>query len=143
MTRPPRAVTPWRYDLGNRYAVMLLGPLVAALLFVFVVPLGWLLWVSLAHGRGVGNYGRLIGRSAGRHAFENTATVSLIVTAVALLVGGFIAWELRRTRSGPYRALLWAALLLPLWTSVIVRNYALTLCSTVTVWPMTSCRPST
>jgi mannopine transport system permease protein len=94
---------------------------------VFVLPLGWLLWVSLTHGSGAANYSKLLGRSAGRHAFENTAVLSTVVTAVALIIGGFIAWELRSSRSRIYKAVLWAALLLPLWTSVIVRNYALTL----------------
>lgn len=124
---PRRLARPWRYELGKGYALVLLGPLVAALLFVFVLPLGWLLWVSLTHGSGAANYSKLLGRSAGRHAFENTAVLSTVVTAVALIIGGFIAWELRSSRSRIYKAVLWAALLLPLWTSVIVRNYALTL----------------
>jgi ABC-type spermidine/putrescine transport system permease subunit I len=56
----------------------------------------------------------------------NTATIGAAVTVASLLVGGFLAWELRWARSRAYRALLWAMLLLPLWTSVVVRNYAFT-----------------
>ena len=38
-----------------------------------------------------------------------------------------IAWELRTTRSRWKRAALWSATLFPLWTSVVVRNYAFTI----------------
>ncbi|MEO8290890.1 MAG: ABC transporter permease [Gaiellaceae bacterium] len=111
----------WRQDLGPGAALLLLAPLTVMLLVGFVVPLGWLLWTSL------GGYGDLLSRGVARRAFENTVEVSAIVTLLAVAIGGFLAWELRNASSRLYRSLLWATLLFPLWTSVIVRNYSLTL----------------
>lgn len=111
----------WRQELGTRTALLLLAPLAAVLVFGFLVPLGWLLWASLGH------YGDIVSRGAGRRSFENTVEISAIVTLLSVSIGGFLAWELRVARSRLYRWLLWGTILFPLWTSVIVRNYSLTI----------------
>ncbi|MCD6059253.1 MAG: binding-protein-dependent transport system inner rane component [Thermomicrobiales bacterium] len=49
------------------------------------------------------------------------------MTLLATLIGLVIAWELRTTHSRWKRAALWSATLFPLWTSVVVRNYAFTI----------------
>ena len=46
---------------------------------------------------------------------------------LATLIGLVVAWELRTTTSKWKRAALWLATLFPLWTSVVVRNYAFTI----------------
>ncbi len=111
----------WRHELGTGTALLLLAPLAAVLVFGFLVPLGWLFWAS------VGHYGDIVSRGAGRRSFENTGEISAIVTVLSVSIGAFLAWELRVARSGIYRWLLWATILFPLWTSVIVRNYSLTI----------------
>lgn len=116
--RPAKA---WRQDFGKGTAFLLLAPLAVVLFFVFCVPLAWLLWSS------VGHYDEIVSRSFGRRAFVNTVEISGVVTVLALSIGAFLAWQLRNARSTLYRWLLWATLLFPLWTSVIVRNYALTI----------------
>jgi ABC-type spermidine/putrescine transport system permease subunit I len=115
--RPRRA---WQLDLGNPVALLLLAPLAALLLFVFLIPLAWLMWTSLGH------YDELISRGVARRSLTNTAETSAIVTVLSIAIGAFLAWELRNARSRLYRWFLWATLLFPLWTSVIIRNYALT-----------------
>jgi ABC-type spermidine/putrescine transport system permease subunit I len=111
----------WRQELGTGTALLLLAPLAAVLVFGFLVPLGWLLWTSLGH------YGDIVSRGSGRRSFENTVEISAIVTLLGVSIGAFLAWELRVARSQLYRWLLWATILFPLWTSVIVRNYSLTI----------------
>jgi ABC-type spermidine/putrescine transport system permease subunit I len=110
----------WREELGPGSTGLLLTPLLFVLALAFVVPLGWLFWTSLGHYD-------LVTRGVGRRALENTVETSAVVTVFAVVIGGFLAWELRNARSRLYSGLLWATLLFPLWTSVIVRNYSLTL----------------
>ena len=128
MTRRARGAKRWEQDLGHGATLALLTPASALLALAFLVPLVWLVWVSLTDpSAGPHGYAQLVDRGVARRAFENTAVTSAIVTAVSVAVGAFLAWELRGARSTLYRGLLWATLLFPLWTSVIVRNYALTI----------------
>jgi putative spermidine/putrescine transport system permease protein len=122
--RRPRA---WRRDLGLGSAALLLAPFVVTLALLFLVPLGWLFWVSLTEPHpGLGTYRDLLTRPVVWRAFENTLLVGAAVTTVSLVIGAFLAWELRNARSSLYRGVLWAAVLFPLWMSAIVRNYAFT-----------------
>jgi len=113
----PRA---WKEELSPGLSLLLLAPLLLLLALAFLVPLGWLFWTSFGHYD-------LVTRGVGRRALENTVQTSALVTVLAVSIGGFLAWELRKATSRLYRTLLWGTLLFPLWTSVIVRNYALTL----------------
>jgi ABC-type spermidine/putrescine transport system permease subunit I len=110
----------WQADFRSGPAFLLLLPLVTLLLLVFVVPLAYLLWTSIGH------YGDIVSRAAGRRALVNTIETSALVTVLSVSIGAFLAWELRNARSRVYRWLLWATLLFPLWTSVVVRTYAFT-----------------
>jgi putative spermidine/putrescine transport system permease protein len=126
--RSRRPAKTWQQDLGRPTALALLTPASALLALAFLVPLGWLVWISLTDpSAGPHGYAELAGRGAARRSFQNTAVTSAIVTVVSVAIGAFLAWELRNARSVLYRGLLWGTLLFPLWTSVIVRNYALTL----------------
>ena len=56
-------------------------------------------------------------------ATENTVVISLLTTVVAVLLGALLAVAL--WRAGPaLRALLWACILLPFWTGVLIKNFA-------------------
>jgi putative spermidine/putrescine transport system permease protein len=50
-----------------------------------------------------------------------------IVAALAVAIGGLIAWQLRTTRSRLLRVTLWIALLVPLFMGTVAKNYAFVL----------------
>lgn len=94
----------------------------------FVLPLMRLLWVALSEPAvGLTNFYAFFDSQAALRALATTLRVSGIVTLVCMVVGMFIAWEMRSTRSPVARVILWASILFPLLTSVVVRNYAFTI----------------
>ena len=62
--------------------------------------------------------GRLLWRAAG-----NTVAISMVTTAVALLLGFLLAACLWRSRPA-VRSLVLAFIMLPFWTAVLVKNFA-------------------
>ena len=94
-------------------------------LFLFI-PIGWLFWLSLLGADGsvsVDNYRRLWESDAYLKVIRTTFEVGAVVTAVCLLLGYPLAYLLSEL---PRRlaALLMIAIILPYWTSVLVRTYA-------------------
>jgi ABC-type spermidine/putrescine transport system permease subunit I len=56
-------------------------------------------------------------------AAENTVVISLLTTIIAVLLGLLLAAAV--WRAGPrLRAVLWACILLPFWTGVLIKNFA-------------------
>lgn len=124
-TPSPRA---WRNDPSARIGLLLLAPALALLLLFFVVPILRIFWVALTEPTlGFERYGEFFGSPAARRSLLTTLRVSAIVTLLATGLGLVIAWELRTTTQRWKRAALWLATLFPLWTSVVVRNYAFTI----------------
>ena len=93
---------------------------------IIFVPVGWLFWLSLFDAQGVltaGNYLRLLEQPSYFKTLMMTFKVSIIVTAVCLLLGYPLAYllsQLPRRISG----ILMISVILPFWTSVLVRTYA-------------------
>lgn len=56
-------------------------------------------------------------------AAENTVVISLLTTAIAVLLGLLLAAAVWRAGPRP-RAVLWACILLPFWTGVLIKNFA-------------------
>jgi putative spermidine/putrescine transport system permease protein len=54
----------------------------------------------------------------------NTMVMSLVVTALCIVLGGTLAWVLARPQRAWVKAVLWASILLPFWMGVIVKTYA-------------------
>jgi len=107
----------------------LFGLSLPALLLVFVtlvVPVGWLFWLSFLSDAGefsLEHYRRLASQASYLRIFRTTFEVSLITTALCILLGYPLAYLLAQL---PRRiaALCMIAVLLPFWTSVLVRTYA-------------------
>jgi putative spermidine/putrescine transport system permease protein len=56
-------------------------------------------------------------------ATENTVVISLLTTVISVVLGALLAVAV--WRAGPtLRALLWACILLPFWTGVLIKNFA-------------------
>jgi putative spermidine/putrescine transport system permease protein/mannopine transport system permease protein len=69
------------------------------------------------------NYARVFSDISYMRAFSYTLEVALSVTALCLLIGYPLAYAIARAR-GVAQKLISVLVLLPLWTSVVIRSYA-------------------
>ncbi|MET7934096.1 ABC transporter permease [Streptomyces sp. NPDC005322] len=124
---PLTAVAPARgraVVLGRRFRVrgtwvLLLAPIAAFDAILFLTPLGTLVSSSL-HDHG---YQRVLGDPLVIKALVNTLEISTASTLAALVIGYLLAWVI--WRSGPLlRVVMFALVLLPFWTGVLVKNFA-------------------
>jgi ABC-type spermidine/putrescine transport system permease subunit I len=115
----------WSAVLPNRWALLLVAPLLAMLVGFVVYPLMKLTVDSLTSGAGIGNYEAVLQSSAGRRALITTVLASVLVSAVAVLLGSLLAWHIRIAKSAAVKAVLWLAVLAPFWMGTVVKNYAI------------------
>lgn len=115
-----------RAELKERWTLLSLT--LPGFLLVFVVlavPLAWLFWMSAFDNQGaltLANYERLL-RPVYLSSFSITFQVAFCVTLVCVLLGYPLAYLLSQL---PERAsqICMAFVLLPFWTSILVRTYA-------------------
>ena len=128
MTTPlPNALALQRDALRERVA--LFGLVLPALLLVLVtmlLPVGWLFYLSILSDNGafsLEHYRRMWEQPSYGRTFWTTFEVSLLTTGICMLLGYPLAFFLSEL---PKRAanLCMIAVLLPLWTSLLVRTYA-------------------
>ncbi|WP_334174053.1 ABC transporter permease [Pseudoxanthobacter sp.] len=104
--------------------LVLLLPALAVVVCLLVMPMAWLSWQSIWHdGFTLENYRRFFTDSVYFLTFLQTFRIAVIVTAVTLVLGypvAFVAAQLPRRWSLCVLALV----VLPFWTSVLVRAYA-------------------
>lgn len=119
MTKP----TSWRqYPVG--LSLVLIAPLCLLLGFGFVYPVGRLLGQSFfAPDFGLDNYRRLVETPLYLRVLGRTVMVALIVMAASLTLGYPVALAMARLRRN-LASVVMACVLLPLWTSALVRSYA-------------------
>jgi len=103
---------------------LLVVPLVAFLLVVFVAPLVSVLARSFTDPTtGLGNYRDFFGSPVYLDVLGNTFRISGLVTLVTLLLGFPYAYLM--TLAPPFwRNLMLVAVLIPFWTSLLVRTFA-------------------
>ncbi|MEM6489662.1 MAG: ABC transporter permease [Pseudomonadota bacterium] len=104
----------------------LCSPALLLVLVVLVVPVGWLFFVSFIGADGsfsLENYERMIARKSYMRIFITTFEVSILTTLICIALGYPFAYFLSQL---PARAanLCLIAVLLPFWTSLLVRTYA-------------------
>jgi spermidine/putrescine transport system permease protein len=123
---------PWRDRLDElTVPILTVGPAAIMLILFFLVPMFVALRYSLLSSMPFfdpnphytfANYLRVLVESIYRHAFIRTAAYAATATVISLLISYPAAYYLsRRTRHG---SLLLLALLIPFWTSVILRVFA-------------------
>jgi ABC-type spermidine/putrescine transport system permease subunit I len=115
----------WSATLANRWALLLVLPLLVVLLGFVVYPLVKLTFDSLTTGQGIGNYEAVLRSPAGRRALITTVVASVLVSAAAVVLGGLLAWHIRISRRRAVRGMLWLAVLAPFWMGTVVKNYAI------------------
>ncbi|MEU7897137.1 ABC transporter permease [Nonomuraea sp. NPDC049152] len=108
---------------GRRWGSLLL-PLVAFLLVVFVYPLVGMLARSVTDPEpGMGNYTAFFDSPVYAGVLANTFLTAGLVTLVTILLGFPYAYLM--TLATPFwRGVLMAAVLVPFWTSLLVRTFA-------------------
>lgn len=117
--------TPRSSGLDRRRAVplLLVAPLVLFMLALYALPVLAMLSRSLLEpAPTLSHYVELAGDDVFLHVFGNTLWTTVIVTAGTLLMGYPIALGLARARR--LQPLMLIVVLLPFWTSVLVRSYA-------------------
>jgi len=115
-----------RAAVGRWEVRVLLLPAVAWLTALFLLPIGRLFYLSLV-GPGshltMAHYAKLVTEPVYLKILLNTFEISLAVTVLALLLGYPVAFLMATARAS-VAALMLACIMLPLWTSLLVRTYA-------------------
>ena len=108
----------------DRAMLLLMAPALLVVVVLLVVPLAWLSWESIYHDGGftLANYKRVF-TGAYLDTFLLTFKLSLIVTVITLLLGYPVAY-FAASISPRWSALVLGMVMLPFWTSVLVRTYA-------------------
>ncbi|MFQ6241756.1 ABC transporter permease [Sinorhizobium meliloti] len=121
-TESGRAFAPVRARRPSDFDLTL--PALGLLILFFVLPVAILLMRSVTEPMpGLGNYAELLGSSTYLRIFINTFIVSGLVTFVSLLIGFPVAWALAIMPSR-VASVVFAILLLSMWTNLLARTYA-------------------
>lgn len=110
----------------RRMLALLCAPGMLVVLLLLFLPIGWLFWFSVIDGAGAftaENYARIWHGGAYVAIFVTTFEISLLVTAICLLLGYPLAYCLSQLPSR-LAGILLLGVLVPFWTSLLVRTYA-------------------
>jgi ABC-type spermidine/putrescine transport system permease subunit I len=125
------AATPNALELAHetrreRFRLLSLSyPTVMLVSIVLVLPTLWLSWLSLvgANGLTLINFERMIANSSYLEVFRLTFSMSLLVTVICVLLAYPLSYFISQLSRLPALLCL-SIVLLPFWTSVLVRTYA-------------------
>jgi len=101
-------------------------PAILLVVVVMVLPVGWLLWLSFLNDEGgftLEHYQRLAASESYARVFVTTFQVSIATTAVCVLIGYPLAYFMAQLPARIANMCL-VTVLLPFWTSLLVRTYA-------------------
>ena len=124
MSNPVQDLSVLHQRREQRLMLALAMPALLVILLLVVLPVGWLAWQSVYHnGFTLENYRRIWSEDIYWRSFALTFEISLLVTLLALLLGYPIAYA---ASVAPKRwgIIILALVVLPFWTSVLVRAYA-------------------
>lgn len=127
MSSAPNAAALQEARSSERIGLLaLVSPALLLVIILMVLPVGWLFYLSLLSDAGqfsLEHYQRMWEQPSYARTFIVTFQVSLLTTGICILLGYPLAYFLselpKRTAN-----LCMIAVLLPLWTSLLVRTYA-------------------
>ena len=114
---------------GRREQWSLLSLATPAFIVVFlvvVIPVGWLFYLSFLGGDGefsLEHYQKMLKYKSYKRTFITTFEVSFLTTLICIVIGYPLAYFLAQLPSR-LAGLLLLTVLLPFWTSLLVRTYA-------------------
>ncbi|MEI4263151.1 ABC transporter permease [Roseovarius sp. D0-M9] len=116
-----------RDERMERWKLFGLGsPALLLVLVILVIPVGWLFYVSFVGANGnfsLENYERMITRKSYVRIFITTFQVSILTTALCIMIGYPLAYFMSQLPT-KWANLCLVTVLLPFWTSLLVRTYA-------------------
>ncbi|WP_244491549.1 ABC transporter permease [Bosea sp. Root381] len=114
-----------RYQRREQGLMLLLAsPAVVVILALVVIPVGWLMTQSVYdNGFTLEHYRRIFSEDIYWRSFALTFRMALTVTVMSLLLGYPVAYAAAHVKR-PWDVLILAFVILPFWTSVLVRAYA-------------------
>ena len=113
----------------RRQSLMVLAltlPAIIAVCLVIVIPVGWLFSLSFLDSNGdlsLVNYEKMIAYKSYLRVFKTTFYVSFLTTFLCIVIGYPLAYFLSQIPR-KYVGLFMLTVLLPFWTSLLVRTYA-------------------
>lgn len=111
----------WSLGRGYRW---LIGPPAIFLLCFFIWPLARVIARSFTTpALGLGNYRHVVLVGPYLRVLANTVVTAALVTVICLLIAYPVAYAITRAR-GSRLQLMSACVIIPLWTSVVIRSYA-------------------
>ncbi|AET90782.1 ABC spermidine/putrescine transporter, inner membrane subunit [Burkholderia sp. YI23] len=114
------------YTLNVKTVVVMLLPLYALLAVFFLWPLGVVGWSSIWDQRfTLRGYEQVLTNPLIHRVLVNTLTISALATLASLVLGYIVALHLARlpaSKRAPYLVMV----MLPFWTSILVKSYAFT-----------------
>jgi len=120
----PEVKGAWSPIVGPWSGLVLMAPLLVLLVAMVGYPLVKLAVDSLTTGDGIGNYADAIADATVRKVLVSTVLASVVVTVLAVAMGGLLAWYLRTVENPLLKAVLWLSVLLPVLMGTVVKNYA-------------------
>lgn len=102
------------------------SPAILLILVILVIPVGWLFYVSFIGADGafsLENYNRMLKRKSYARIFQTTFEVSFLTTGMCILIGYPLAYFIAGLPNRIANLCL-ITVLLPFWTSLLVRTYA-------------------
>ncbi|ALL69639.1 Spermidine Putrescine ABC transporter permease component PotB (plasmid) [Paraburkholderia caribensis MBA4] len=108
----------------DRAMLLLMAPALLVVVVLLVLPLAWLSWQSIYHDGAftLVNYRRIF-TGTYLDTFLMTFKLSIVVTGITLLLGYPVAY-FAASVPPKWSALILGMVILPFWTSVLVRTYA-------------------
>jgi len=117
----PAVAHQWR---EQRLMLLLASPAILVIVVLLVMPLSWLFWQSIyADGFTFEHYRRILTEDIYRTTFFLTFRISVVVTLLALALGYPVAYA-AAALPRRWSMMVLAMVILPFWTSVLVRAYA-------------------
>ncbi|KLU20367.1 spermidine/putrescine ABC transporter permease [Caballeronia mineralivorans PML1(12)] len=108
--------------------LLYVGPVTVFLFFVLFVPLAYVVYTSfwIAGGPSLSAYQRLLGSELFLRTLWSTFEISITASVASLLLGYPIAMHLAK-QTPRKRAIYMVLVLVPFWTSILVKSYAFTI----------------
>ncbi|MFM0734071.1 ABC transporter permease [Paraburkholderia sediminicola] len=108
--------------------LLYVGPAAVFLFFVLFVPLAYVVYTSfwIAGGPSLSAYQRLLGSELFLRTLWSTFQISITASLASLLMGYPIAMHLAK-QTPRKRAVYMVLVLVPFWTSILVKSYAFTI----------------
>jgi len=117
----------WHSDgrrLSGLSTLFLLAPFFAVIAFVFIYPIVQLLVISVTEPHPtLDNYARVVGNPVYARVLARTLWTATLVTVLSVILGFPVAYYMSRSK-GAVAAFVAVCVILPLWSSVLVRTAA-------------------